>query len=135
MPLHPGAAVTAFRVTGKDMRGQGNDRHATVLARQAQLPYLSGRLEAIHQRHRHVHQHEIEAPFCRRRDHRLAVFDDLHRAADLGQQRRDEALVGLVVLGDEDRCEPEPLVTVALRVTRIRRSDDRLMRAAAADPP
>ena len=102
----------AFPVALQGVGGHGDDRGMGAGARLAG-PDRGGRLEPVHLRHLHVHQHGIERRAVVQGVERLAaVADDHDLMAPFLQQADRQPLVDRVVLGQQEpqlppaRCPP-----------------------------
>ena len=98
------AVEAAFAVALQGVGGHGDDRGMGAGGRLAGADG-GGRLEAVHLRHLHVHQHGIERPAVQGRQRLAAVAGDHDLMALLLQQADGQPLVDGVVLGQQ---EPQP---------------------------
>ena len=97
--IHPGREA-AFAVAGHGVGGQGHDRHLAVQA--GELADLPGRRQPVHDRHGHVHEHEVVDggrgpiyPF-------LPVFGHVQRHRQVFEEGLDHRAVGGAVFDQQD---------------------------------
>ncbi len=82
------------------MGGQSDDRYC-ILGRRQSANAL-GRLHAVENRHLHVHQDDVVVADAHGLDRQLAIVGDIDLVVGFAQHHRDELLVDLVVLGEQD---------------------------------
>ncbi len=97
--IHPGTQ-TAIAVARHCVCRHRDDAQMSTACLFARTD-LGRRLEAVHDRHLNVHQHNVEGAVCNRRDRRLAVADDRDIVSPFAQQPARNTLVDDVVFGDE----------------------------------
>ena len=97
--IHAGVEA-AFPVAGHGVRGHSDDGDVPtgVLFAGANL---HRRAQAIHRRHLHIHEDEVESLSRYRRQGGTTVADDLDRMTPTLQHRDCQLLVDEVVLGEE----------------------------------
>ena len=96
---------TPLAIAVHRVRGHGDN--ADVLARGALAQAnRDGRVEAAHDRHLQVHQHEVERLAIEPRQRLTAVLGDRHVMAAAGQQAGRDPLVDHVVLDEQDADAP-----------------------------
>ncbi len=94
--------------------GHGNDRHVPAVQPLASADGQGG-LQAVHFRHLHVHQHEVEL-LVSHGGHRLpAIAGNRHLVAVRGQQGHGQLLVDQAVLRQQDFQGPKTLRTGRFR--------------------
>ncbi len=111
----------ALPFLGHRMGGHGDDRQAVVALVGADS---DGRLVAVHDRHLHVHQHDIErgrVTFRDFLDRLAAVVDDFDLSIDLGQKFDGDLLVDLVVFGQQNANAAHIGKVLALSVGAVAR--------------
>jgi hypothetical protein len=84
--------------------GQSDDRYCVLRRRQS--ANALGRLDAVENRHLHIHQDDVVVADAHGLDGQLTIVRDVDLVVGLAQHHRDQLLVDLVVLGEQNPQRP-----------------------------
>ena len=98
MAVHSGLAAF-LDLFGECMRGHRDDGNPPAVT--AKGADAAGRLKAIHPRHAHIHQHDVEHRVFHRRDGFLAVFGAGDRMAGGAEERPGDVAVHHDIVNDQ----------------------------------
>ena len=113
MIIHTGLQTT-LTIPGHGIGGHGDDREIGELRELANR--LRG-LDAVHDRHLHIHEHQIVLSLLYLLERDRPILGEVHQQAGAGQQLHRHLLVQLVVLDDQ---QARPADAFELRQLRVR---------------